>query len=160
MILDERLEFLDATALNTGAAATYLIGDVIDTGPLGNAAQGVTVLNSDLAGGADSLYLVVGVDTAATSGGAATLQIQLASDAQAAIATDGSATVHFASAVIPVASLVAGFYVARVMLPIGTYERYLGILQITGAFAFTAGKLNAFLTNDVAAYRVYADAVN
>lgn len=154
MILDERLEFLDATALNTGAAATYLIGDVVDTGPLTNQVV------SDLSGGADSLWLVVGVDTAATSGGSATLQIQLASDAQAAIATDGTATVHFASAVIPVASLVAGFYVARVMLPIGTYERYLGILQITGTAAFTAGKLNAFLTNDVAAYRVYADALN
>lgn len=158
MILDERLEFLDATALNTGAAGTYLIGDVVDTGPLG--AQGVTVLNSDLSGGADSLWLVVGVDTAATSGGAATLQIVLASDAQAAITVDGTETRHFISAAIPVASLVAGFYVARVMLPIGTYERYLGILQITGTAAFTAGKLNAFLTNDVAAYRPYADAVN
>jgi hypothetical protein len=158
MILDERLEFADATALNTGAAGTYLVGDVIDTYPLGTI--GVSPLNSDLSGGADSLWLVVGVDTAATSGGSATLQIQLASDAQAAIATDGSATVHFASAVIPVASLVAGFYVARVMLPIGTYERYIGILQVTGTAAFTAGKINAFLTNDVAAWKPYADAVN
>lgn len=152
MILDERLEFLDATALNTGAAATYLIGDVVDLGPVPT--------TSDLSGGADSLWLVVGVDTAATSGGAATLQIVLASDAQAAITTDGTETRHFISAAIPVASLVAGFYVARVMLPIGTYERYLGILQITGVAAFTAGKINAFLTNDVAAYRVYADATN
>ncbi len=32
MILDELLEFCDATALNTGGAASYLIGDQIDLG--------------------------------------------------------------------------------------------------------------------------------
>ena len=30
MILDERTEFCDATALNTGAAGSYLIGDVVE----------------------------------------------------------------------------------------------------------------------------------
>ena len=32
MILDEYNEFCDATSLNTGAAGTYNIGDVIDLG--------------------------------------------------------------------------------------------------------------------------------
>jgi hypothetical protein len=76
------------------------------------------------------------------------LQVILASDATASIATDGSATAHYTSAAIPVASLTAGAYVAKVELPKGTYERYLGILQVTGTAAFTAGKINAFLTND------------
>lgn len=133
MIMDERTEFCDATALNTGAAGTYLIGDVIDTGGDG--------LND-----VDNLYLVIQVDTAVTSGGAATVQFQLASDAQAAIATDGSATVHAASAAIPKATLVAGYDALVVELPKGTYERYLGILQVTGTAALTAGKVNAFLT--------------
>lgn len=137
MILDERGEFCDATALNTGSAASYLIGDVID---LGSTTQDV--------GNGEGLYLVIQVDTTATSNGSATGQFHLASDAQAAIAVDGSATYHFSTAAIALATLVAGYTVAIVELPYGTYERYLGILQTTAVAAFTAGKVNAFLTKD------------
>ena len=147
MILDERNEFCDATALNTGAAGTYLIGDVIDLGTDG------------ASGNSDCTYLVMQVDTTATSGGAATGQFILASDAQAAIATDGTATAHFTSAAIPVATLVAGYQICAVELPRGTYERYLGILQVTGTAAFTAGKVNAFLTNDPHAWKAFPDAI-
>jgi len=147
MIIDSRLEFCDATSLNTGAAGTYLIGSQVDLGAADNV--------NDI----DGLYLVVGVDTTATSGGSATLQITLASDSTAAVATDGSATVHYTSPVIAVASLTAGTYIAKVELPKGTYERYLGILQVTGTAAFTAGKINAFLTNDPYTWKSYADAV-
>lgn len=147
MILDERLEFADATALNTGAAGTYLIGDVVDLG-----------VSRDIGEG-ESLYLVIQVDTTATSGGSATGQFKLASDAQAAIATDGSATVHFETVAIPVATLVAGYRVCAIALPRGTYERYLGILQVTGTAAFTAGKVNAFLTDNPGKWTAYADAI-
>lgn len=153
MLLDKRLEFADATALNTGAAGTYLVGDVIDTkGP--TTSPNTTV---DLEG--SCLYCVIQVDTAVTSGGAATVQFALASDDAAAIATDGSATVHFATAAIGKATLVAGYLVAAFELPRGSYERYLGILQTTGTAALTAGKINAFLTADPALYRAYADNV-
>lgn len=54
------------------------------------------------------------------------------------------------TAAIPKASLVAGYLVAAVALPIGSYERYLGIIQNVGTAALTAGKINAFLTTDVA----------
>lgn len=150
MILDERLEFCDATALNTGGAASYLIGDVVDTGgglPLTDGVNDV-----------DGLYLVINVDTTATSGGSATGQFHLCSDAQAAIATDLSATYHFSTAAIPVATLVAGYYVCKVELPKGTYERYLGILQTTAVAAFTAGKVNAFLTNDPNTIKAFPNA--
>lgn len=147
MILDERNEFCDATALNTGGAGSYLIGDVIDTG--GDGINDVT-----------GLYLVIQVDTTATSGGSATGQFHLASDAGAAIATDGSATYHFSTSAIPVATLVAGYQVCAVQLPRGTYERYLGILQTTATAAFTAGKVNAFLTNDPKSWKAFADATN
>lgn len=153
MILDERNEFCDATSLNTGAAGTYLIGDVIDL-KSPTIAPNTTV---DLFG--SDLYLVIQVDTTATSGGSATGQFHLASDAQAAIATDGSATYHFSTSARAVASLTAGTLVACVKLPVGNYERYLGILQTTGTAAFTAGKVNAFLTADPAVYRAYADNV-
>jgi hypothetical protein len=73
MILDERNEFCDATALNTGGAGSYLVGDVID---LGAASRDI--------GMGESLFLVIQVDTTATSGGSATGAFHLASDAQAA----------------------------------------------------------------------------
>ena len=154
MILDDRLEFADALALNTGAAGTYNLGDVIDT-------QGTTIGSANLTRdlGADSpLFLVVRVSTAATSGGAATLQIRLVSDDTATPSTT-TATVHYTSAAVPVASLVAGYPVAVVPLPSGSYERYLGIQQITGTAAFTAGNVDMFLTNDPAIWRAYADNV-
>lgn len=151
MLLDERTEFCDATALNTGGAGTYLLGDVID---LGSASRDI--------GPGYPLWLVIQVDTTATSGGSATGQFTLASDAQAAIATDGSATVHFQTSAKAVATLTAGTTIAAVSLPQEppTYERYLGILQTTAVAAFTAGKINAFLTTDYARVKHYADAVN
>lgn len=150
MILDERLEFCDAVALNTGGAGTYLLGDVIDLNPAHDPGMG------------GNLWCVLQVDTTATSGGSATGQFSLASDAQAAIATDGSATVHWQSGAIAVAALVAKYVIGAFMLPAEgpTYERYLGILQTTAVAAFTAGKINAFLTKDYAKIKHYADASN
>lgn len=153
MLMDERNEFCDATALNTGGAASYLVGDVIDLDPA-TVAPNTTV---DLQG--SDLYCVIQVDTTATSGGSATGAFHLCSDAQAAIAVDGSATYHFSTAAIPVATLVAGYMIAAFKLPKGSYERYLGILQTTAVAAFTAGKINAYLTHDPALYRAYADNV-
>ncbi len=149
MILDELLEFCDAVALNTGAAGTYLLGDVVDL----EVARGIGA-------GSPAVYFVITVDTTATSGGSATGTFILASDAQAAIATDGTATAHFTSRAFPVASMTAGSTLVAVALPLEgvAYERYLGVLQTTGTAAFTAGKINAFLTRDVAKWRAYADA--
>ena len=149
MILDERGEFCDATAANTGGAASYLIGDVVD----------LTVVGSDI-GQATEMWLVGQVDTTFTSGGSGTYAFHLASDAQAAIAVDGTATYHFSTAAIPVATLVAGYQICAVRLPLGTYERYLGILQTTAVAAATAGKVNFFLTPDVSKIKHYADATN
>lgn len=150
MITDRLNTFALATALNTGAAGTYLVGDVIDLGTARDIGQG------------NPIYLVVQVDTTATSGGAATLQIKLASDAQAAIATDGSATEHVVSPAIAVASLTAGKRILVVAIPFegNVYERYLGILQVTGTAAFTAGKIDAFLTQTPSVWKAMADAQN
>lgn len=142
MILDERTEFCDATALNTGAAGSYLIGDVVDLS-----------VARDL-GGDMALYLVVTVDTAATSGGAATGQFNLVTDDNASLT---SPTTIVSSRAWPVASMTAGTTLMAVQLPMeGTaYERYIGIQQVTGTAAFTAGKVNAFLTEDVARWKAY-----
>jgi len=149
MILDERGEFADNTALNTGGVASYLVGDVIDLG----AAPGAL-------GPGDDLYAVIRVSFTATGAGNTTGAFHLCSDAQAAIADDGSATYHLSTAAIAVATLAAGYTVLCAKLPYGTYERYLGILQTTGGAAFTAGKIDAFLTSDVAKWKPYADAVS
>lgn len=150
MILDERLEFCDATALNTGAAGSYLLGDVIDLGAVpGDIGQG------------EPLYLVITIDTLPTSGGAATAQFTLASDAQAAIATDGSATVHATTGAQTIEQMAAGKkFVLPVPMEGNAYERYLGILQTTAVAAFTAGKINAFITLDPTGNKAYPDAVN
>jgi hypothetical protein len=133
MILDSRNEFADATALSTAATGLALVGNVIDLG-------------TDGINDVEDMYLVVQIDTAVTSAGSATVAFTLASDAQAAIAVDGSASVHTTTAAVAKASLVAGYTVCQISLPKGQYERYLGILQNVGTAALTAGKVNAFLT--------------
>jgi hypothetical protein len=145
MILDKRNEFCDAVALNTGAAGTYLVGDQIDLG-----------VARDMGNG-EPMYLVITVDTLPTSAGAATAQFQLASDASASIATNGTATVHLETKAFAISEMAAGTMLAAIALPLEgvAYERYLGILQVTGTAAFTAGKINAFLTHDVAKWKSY-----
>jgi hypothetical protein len=148
MILDKLGEFADATALDTAGTGRVLVGNVIDL----SVARDI--------GNGEPMWLVIQVDTAVLSGGAATVSFELASDAQAAIAVDASETTHFASAAIPKATLVAGYQIA-IPLPgeNPAYERYLGIIQNVGTAALTAGKINAFLTHDVAKWKSLADAI-
>lgn len=142
MILDERSEFGDALALNGDGAGTVLIGDVMDLGS-----------SRPVANGEPPMYLVIQVDTAVDSAADnTTVNLILASDAQAAIAVDGSATVHAQTGVKAQSVLTAGKTFV-IPLPPGTYERYLGILQTTGVAAVTAGKINAFLTRNPAEWQ-------
>lgn len=153
MIIDSRNEFADATSV-AAVAGTALIGNVIDLG-------------TDGINDVDDLYLVVSTDTEIITGGSAgTIQFFLASDAQAAIATDGSATIHLSSAVLVTddsaansTALNAGEYIIRAELPKGQYERYLGILCTIGTTTVTAGKINAYLTPAVVTQKSFADAI-
>lgn len=148
MIFDKLTEFCDATALDTTGTDADLTGNVIDLG----------TVTRDIGQGRP-VYLVIAVDTAVTSLGDATVNFALASDAQAAIAKDGSATIHFRTGDIGKATLVAGYQVCCVALPMNgpVYERYLGILATTGTAALTAGKINAFLTLDPTGWKAYPD---
>ena len=155
MIFDERTEFADATSV-AGAAGTALIGDVIDLEVVRDLGQGHPV------------YLVITCATSIITGGVAgTIAFALASDAQAAIATDGSATVHFQTKAFvtdddALNELDAGATIAVVALPMegAAYERYLGILATIGTTTVTAGAINAFLTMDPTGWKSYPDAVN
>ena len=149
MILDERSEFADDLAIPT-ATGRAVFGDVIDLGAIGrDIGVGVPV------------YFVVQITTTVTSGGAATVAFELVSDAQAALATDGTATLHFSSGPLALAALTARAPVVAVGIPQGgpSYERYLGVLANVGTAALTAGKANAFLTRDYARVKSYADAI-
>ena len=148
MIMDKNTTFCDALAVNS-AAGTTLEGDVIDLG--------AASLNP---GAGQPIHLVIQVTEAFTSGGSATVAFVLASDAQAAIATNGAATEHYLTEAIPVASLVVG-YKRLVALPQGVdYERYLGVLVTTAAATTTAGSISAFLVLDAQNNRAYPDSVN
>lgn len=151
MILDENLEFADATAVGAPNNTTVNVGDVIDTG----------AVVRDLGAG-EPLYLVVQVTTAITSGGAATVSFLLSSDSGSTLAVDDTQTTHWESDVIPKATLVAGYEFA-IALPMASpdYERYLGVqVRENAGQALTAGNINAFLTNQPRKYRAYADAAN
>lgn len=143
MIIDDRLEFADAASV-AAAAGTALIGDVID---LSSVARDI--------GQGRSVWFVITCDTSIVTGGAAgTIKFQLASDAQAAIATDGSATIHLDSGTFVTddtgQDIDAGEVVFAAPLPIEgkVYERYLGVLATIATTTVTAGKINAFLTLD------------
>jgi len=157
MILDERNEFADATSV-AAAAGTALIGDVID---LGTASRDI--------GAGQPVWLIIQTDTEIITGGSAgTIKFQLASDAQAAIATDGSATVHLDTGTLVTDDaaandnrLNAGGLIFSAALPQGAvYERYLGILAVIATTTVTAGKINAWLSSEpYPAQRAYADAM-
>lgn len=155
MIMDERTEFADNVSV-AASAGTALIGDVIDLG-----VGGLDV------GLGETIYLVIqtGATEIITGGTAGTVRFQLASDAAAAIATDGSATVHFDTgalvtddAAVNDARLNAGGVIAMVALPVGGYERYLGVLCTTATTTTTAGTINAFLTKDPSKWYALPDA--
>ena len=152
MIMDERTEFADNVALS--GSGTVVVGDVIDLGSDGR----------DIGNGQE-LYLVIKTGTTETiSGSAGTLEFQLVSDSTANLTT--SPTVHFSTGdlVLNAAGanddrLNAGGYVARVAIPTGDFERYVGVRRIANV-AVTAGSVDAFLTPNPAAWKAYANAAN
>ena len=151
MMMDKLTTFAKAVALNTGAAGTYNVGDIIDLRTIGR----------DIAQGHTPIFLHFSVDTTATSGGSATGKFQVVSDSTTSIATDGTASFHGGSVAIPVASLTAGLFFSIPLIPVyQTFERYLAFQQVTGTAAFTAGKVNAWLGFEPWGWKAYADAVN
>ncbi len=156
MILDEYGEFCDAESV-AGTAGTALVGDVID------------LTEARDLGNSYPIFFVLTCTTAIITGGTAgTISFTLASDAQAAISTDGSATEHYITQdyVTDDAALNdinIGDTIAQFALPmegLNGYERYLGLLVTIGTTTVTAGAVNAFLTLDASAWKAHADASN
>lgn len=150
MILDDSTTFCAATAASTAGTTTGLAyGSVKDLESAPNTTR-------DLGAG-KPVYLVIQVRTAFTSGGSATVDLQLRSAAAAALTS--SPTTHYSTGAIAVASLTTAF--RRVIkLPSENYQRFLGIVQVIATAALTAGAIDAFLTNDPREYRTYTDGVS
>lgn len=148
MIMDKLAEFCDATAMNTGGADNYVLGSTYDLGIARDVGHG------------QPLYLVLTVDTAFTSGGSATTEIQLRSDSVTPIDPD-NATLHFSTGPIAVAEFTEGRQFVYT-LPIEglPYERYLGLVQVQAVAALTAGAINAFLTMDPPGWKAYPEGQN
>ena len=153
MWMDKRAEFCDGVSVDTSGSATKLIGNVMDLG----VAQDI--------GAGHPTYLIIQV-TEQFAGGTS-CQFVLASDAQAALAADGSETRHYASDVYTVAQLTPGFTMS-IPLPSGDtvqgedtagYERYLGMETIQVG-TMSAGKINAFLSPDSYGNVTYPDGNN
>ena len=148
--IDALNEIADAVALGA-ATGRRVVGSQIDLG--------TTVRNI---GVGKPVWVVIRVDTAFTSGGATDVTFELVSDSTAALATDGSSSIHYASAAIPKATLVAGYQIV-IQLPQGSpaYERYLGLVANVATTALDTGKVDCFLTYDQPeAWKSYADASN
>lgn len=151
------MEFADAVSV-AASAGTANIGDVIDMSVARDIGMG------------EPVYLVIGVDTEIITGGAAgTLQFLLVSDATSTIATDGSATTHYASTAFVTdgtdandAKLKAGQFPVVIALPMEgeEYERFLAVQAVTATTTTTAGAINAFLTLDPHGWVAYADGAN
>jgi hypothetical protein len=151
VIMSERDELSVAGTIAT-ATGRALHGDVIDT--LGGVGGSMNLQGTDL-------YLVLQIAQAVTSAGAATVDFELVSDAQAAIAVDGTATIHARSGAIGKAALVAGFRPLVVKLggEGAVYERYLGVITNPAVAALTAGKLSVFLALNAGKWAAYADGI-
>lgn len=151
MILDKRTEFCDGTALNTGAAGTYVIGDQVDLG-----------VARDIGNG-QSLSWEVRVLTGINAAAAGTVTFQLVSADNAALTTNP--VVHAQTSAFTTSTtsgnaggaLAAGTTLAVIDLPQEgpAYKRYLGVRQVTGTSAISAGAVDSFLTPVVAGWKAY-----
>jgi hypothetical protein len=152
MIIDSLTEFLNATPLNTGAPGNFVLGDQIDLQVPRNL------------GGDQALYLTLGVTTGIAAGAAGTVQFALISADNAALTTNPVVHAMTGTFVTGTTSgnagqpLAAGRRLAVIQVPDEgdvPYKRFVGIRQITGGVAVTAGAVDAFLAENANAWKPY-----
>ncbi len=136
MIFSAQQLFSDDQAITASADST----NVIDLGVAGTPYGAAAALNDDIGKGAP-VPLLVQVTTAMAAVGAATLVVNISTGATAALGTTIAA-----SAVIPVADLVAGYQIPIQFLPNKITERYLGIEYVVATGPMTAGNVTAGIT--------------
>lgn len=145
MMMDIQTNFENALALSSLAVATTVSTNTIDLlgGSVATIPQGGSAPVDFGKGRPMEVFAAVG--TAATSGGAATMTVQLITSAAANLS---SPTVLCSTAAIAVTSMVSGYQFRFGSIPPGITQRYLGIQFIVGTAVFTAGTLTAGLVLD------------
>jgi len=138
---------LDSQEVFSAAQAVTAVGDTASTNQLDTLSTADDGIGEDI-----SLY--VKVNTAFTSGGAATMQVVLQASADNATYTD-----KYLSPVYALAALTVGQVLVNAVIPIGpqTAPRYLRVAYRVGTTTFTAGSMDAFLVKNVQAYQFGAN---
>lgn len=172
MYVDDLLEMADDTTVAAGAG-TSVIGDVI---PLVKLNTGATDGSNNPGDGRPIYFVLQITEQIITGGSAGTIQFFLVSDHLSTLGGGvlASTTEHARSISILTddatavnADTTPGGLINRVgkvvmCLPLPQvlpYEKYLGVLCTVGTTTTTAGKINAFLTDDPSRWRPYADAI-
>lgn len=167
MITDKQLLFSDAQDLSQ-VAASYVSTNTIDTAPLQSGNEG---RNLGALGYRSGLALVIVVDEAFASGGAATLNVQLFSGATAAALTNlhwssGAQTAQTAGtsfwSVPGTAALPHGptFVIPLPMfgVPAVTYLRWLTLNYVIAGATTTAGTITSHLCAGADVPRLFVNA--
>jgi hypothetical protein len=147
MLIDKLEVLSDEQALTATAISTYVYDTLPNGGAINSGDTGGPTANTTTNYGAGKpKYLFIWVHTTLDSSGeAATLIASLESSADT---SNGTPTVHWASALIAEATLAAGYWVAKgIALPPGTYKRYLAVNYTVGTESFTSGKVSAWLSD-------------
>lgn len=139
MLLDAQILFSDDQLLSAASVGANASTNIYD----GLAAD------RDLGKG-DLLWFYAMVTVTATSGGAATLDIQLQTDNAVGF---GSAVTLYSTGAQALATVAKGFQV-RVPVPIGG-KRYYRVNYQVGTAVFTAGKIKAAFVKNVDAQQFY-----
>lgn len=140
MILDKQLIFDWEDALTATRNSTNVI-DLLRAG-------------QDIGTG-ENMFVYFTVTTVLDSAGeAATLQIALVTDDNAALTSP--VTLQDQPALIAEATLVAGYELMFRVHPSSVMERYLGLVYTVGTENFTSGKVTAGLVKDVERWKAYA----
>jgi len=135
MILDKNLLFSENQAVTATAISTNVIEFPANGIVVGEAAAVARNL-----GPGNELPILIQVTEAFAT--ATSITFSLESSAAAALT---SATVHWTSGAVPIATLIAGYKLPIRILPDGTMLQYLGMrYTVTGSNA-TAGKVTAAL---------------
>lgn len=133
MIIDKTLTFSE----NQAVTATAISTNVIAWPDLGTPYGETAAPARNLGAGNEIPILVQVTEDFAT---ATSVTISLESSAAAGLT---SATVHFTTGAIPIATLVAGYRIPIRVVPDGTMLKYLGMRYTIGGSNATAGKITA-----------------
>lgn len=130
---------LDQSTKLAAAQTVTATGDTAST----NTYDSGSANSSDISMTGENLWINAAVDTAATSGGSATVQAVLQDSA------DGTAFADvLAGPVVPVANLTVGTVLLQTQPPAGL-RRYFRVTWRVGTAALTAGKFTAYVSNTI-----------